>query len=165
MHLNESMCFAVVLMKAIFNSIPLLLCSHTEVACSSIAPPGGHSLLCCYISISLAISFQLKRPVLLLFLSCDLVSDSLSLSLFLHNLKLSVSSPFIRMTMAYSPVPLLLHCSVSCQDFPTISNFDYWICLSLSVHSFQVSPLHLLESAFSSDARLKSENDFTRFQF
>lgn len=70
------LCALQYLIKGIFKIRPPLCCVHTEAACCSIAPPGGHSLLCCYISISLSISLQFKRPVLFLFLSCDLVADS-----------------------------------------------------------------------------------------
>lgn len=74
------------LIKSVLKLNSPLCCIQTKAACCSIAPPGGRTLLCCYISISLPISFQSKRPVLFPFRSCDRVADSLSH--FPHNLSI-----------------------------------------------------------------------------
>lgn len=105
------------LIKSVLKLNSPLCCIQTKAACCSIAPPGGHTLLCCYISISLPISFQSKRPVLFPFRSCD--RDSLSH--FPHNLTvyLSLSAALSLLFLPYNfiygdgPFPLTQSVSVS----------------------------------------------------
>lgn len=107
------------LIKSVLKLNSPLCCIQTKAACCSIAPPGGHTLLCCYISISLPISFQSKRPVLFPFRSCDRVADSLSH--FPHNLTvyLSLSAALSLLFLPYNfiygdgPFPLTQSVSVS----------------------------------------------------
>lgn len=66
---------------------PLFICFFTEATCCCIAPPGGYSVLCCYISISLlSIYFLFKCSVWFLFLSLDLDGDSFFHSIFINSI-------------------------------------------------------------------------------
>lgn len=165
------------LIKGIFKFNSPLCRFRTEAARCSIAPPGGHSLLCCYISISLSISFQFKRPVLFLFLSCDLVAHPISLSSFSHNptlcLSLSGSLPLPPLALSLhlddagpcllsGPIPPSVHRSfhlraclqslmlIAASLFSLCSHFPHFLLLPCS--------LCLSLSSFSSSTELKCED-------
>lgn len=130
------------LIKSVLKLNSPLCCIQTKAACCSIAPPGGHTLLCCYISISLPISFQSKRPVLFPFRSCDRVADSLSH--FPHNLTvyLSLSAALSLLFLPYNfiygdgPFPLTQSVSLSVRHsfffYKGLSTTSHRACLYFS---------------------------------
>lgn len=139
------------LIKSILKLNSPLCCIQTKAACCSIAPPGGHTLLCCHISISLPISFQSKRPVLFPFHSCDPVADSLSH--FPHNLTvyLSLSAALSLLFLPYNfiyddgPFPLTQSVSLSVRHSffflkACLPHLTTLVCISLPLWSCLCRP-------------------------
>ena len=166
------------LIKGIFKCLCPLCCVHTEAACCRIAPPGGHYLLCCYISISLAISFPVQTSSLIpLFILWSCWRFCLCFTLFLLTISTSVS---LLLPLSLFPLPLsarrwtsfplliltvgqLFLFSFFFPDSSSVSNFDECISASLCSHFPCFFPLSFSRQRFLLTRRLKCESEFIQF--